>query len=305
MHPVLFEIPGLGRPVSTFGVLVAAGFLIGSWLWGRALQKYGDDPAGDPDRASHVTLWILFGVLAGARLFYVVVELARWIAAGKPDGMAGAGYVADPLSVLFIWEGGLVMYGGLAGGILLGCWSAKRIGLAPSRGLDTALPAAFLGLAIGRVGCLMVGDDYGKVVPEGWEGAPFPVALRVPELAWLQANPQSLFAHDLAGQTLWATQPWMTLNALAISAIGFALLRRRRWSGQVAWSLVALYAPTRFVIEHFRGDGIRGVWFGGLLSTSQLISLVVGAVALAVLLKNRGRVEERFRTDGDAAREAA
>src|SRR6185503_5312657 len=153
MHPVLFTVPGLGFPIRTFGALVACGILLGIWLWGRLLARYGDDPRNDPERGSQVALWIVVGVLAGARLMYVGVEVTRYLSAdvsentGKylaagPHGPApelspaeqevasnvgvGHRFLHDPLTVLFIWQGGLVMYGGLAGGILLGLFAARK-----------------------------------------------------------------------------------------------------------------------------------------------------------------------------------
>jgi phosphatidylglycerol:prolipoprotein diacylglycerol transferase len=233
---------------------------------------------------------VLVGVLAGGRLFYVIVEVLRYLASGD-EGSVGHAYLEDPLSMLFVWEGGLVMYGGFIGAITLGLLSARKHGLHPFNALDTALVAGFFGQAVGRVGCLLVGDDHGSVVGEAYRSLPFPITLTVPDLAWLQANPQSLFPSSLAGEVLWATQPWMTINALIIGGVGVWMLGRRRYMGQVSLIIFVHYAITRFAIEAFRGDEIRGVWFGGL-STSQLISIVGGTAALVMLVRLR-----RFRED--------
>ncbi len=322
MHPVLFEIPGLGFPLRSFGALVAGGFLLGVWVWGRLLSRYGDDPKQDPIRASQVGMWVLIGVLAGARVMYVAVESARYLAAdvtpaietylGSDDRpLAGArlsiddpaayetarnvvvGYdfLHDPFQIIAIWQGGMVMYGGFLGAILLGMWSAKKQGLNPLTALDTGLIAGFCGQAVGRWGCLMVGDDYGSVVPEGLRHLPFPLTITVPSLEWLQAHPESLFAHALAGETLWATQIWMSVNAVIIALAGIWFLRRRRWRGQVAAIVILWYAITRFAIESFRGDEIRGVWFGGI-STSQLVSIPFAALALFLLIRFRARDDQ-------------
>jgi prolipoprotein diacylglyceryltransferase len=77
MHPILFTVPGLDFPVRSFGVMVAAGFLLGSYLLGKLAERYGDDPKNDPARYSRITVWILVGVVIGARLMYVAVEMAR------------------------------------------------------------------------------------------------------------------------------------------------------------------------------------------------------------------------------------
>ena len=109
----------------------------------------------------------------------------------------------------------------------------------------------------------------------------------MPSLEWLQANPQSLFDHELAGKTLWAVQPWMSVNALVIAAVAYWMLKRRRWYGQVGALVAVHYAVTRFAIEAFRGDEIRGLWFGGALSTSQLLAIPVALTGLFFLVKNR------------------
>ncbi|HED65337.1 MAG TPA: hypothetical protein ENJ09_07260 [Planctomycetes bacterium] len=336
MHPVLFHIPGLGFPIRSFGVLVAAGMFLGIWVWGKLLERYGDDPVQDPIRSSQVAVWVVVGVMAGARLLYVTVEVSRTLGAdlteqqeaylasdrgpqaasllvrtdpSGPEALeearkveGGYDFLHDPLKVLFVWQGGLVMYGGLAGAILLGLWSSKRHGLDPWNALDTCLVAGFLGLAIGRWGCLLVGDDFGSLVPPSAADLPFPITVTVPSAEWLANHPQSLFPHDLAGKTIWATQIWMSANAILLFLIGWFLLRWRRWRGQVAAVLIALYAVGRFTIENFRGDEIRGVWFGGALSTSQLISILGLALGLILLVAKPGPPARR---DEEPAGEAA
>ena len=282
MHPILFELPG-GFPIRSFGLLLAAGFLLGSWIFSRLVARFSADPERDVARYGALPLWILIGIVVGARAFYVVVELLK-------GGPTGQGYLEDPLSVLAVWQGGLVMYGGTFGGLIGGTWCAKRHGIPLWHAMDLGLVAGWFGLAVGRVGCLMVGDDYGAVVPERWRDLPFPITLHVPDP--LPAH--SLWGVENAGQVLWATQPWMTINATVIGLIGLWLLGRRRYPGQVSLVIVLLYAITRSIIEAFRGDAVRGTWFGGAISTSQLISIVAGAVALALLWRFRDlRVEFR------------
>ncbi len=323
MHPVLFEIPLPGRafPVRTFGVLVAAGFLLAVWLWGKFLARYGRDPRGDPERGAQVGAWILVGVLGGARLLYVAVESARYLTADTTPGIerylaadrAGRGEVAaelsisapgdleraqrlsvghdllhDPLQILFVWRGGLVMYGGFLGAVLLGTWAARRHGLDPWNALDTGLVCGFIGQMVGRWGCYFVGDDYGKVVGEAHRHLPFPITLTVPSREWLAAHPESLFEPELAGQVLWATQIWMSAKALSVALVGWLVLRHRRWVGQVTAIVILQYAVLRFLIELFRGDEVRGLWFGGRISTSQLLSIPAVVLALWMLARRVG-----------------
>lgn len=289
MHPVLFELPG-GLPVRSFGLLVALGFAVGAYLlWPRLLAHFGDDRERDPERSAAVALWILVGLLVGGRALYVAVELARFWSGGASLSPVGARLAEAPWEALYLWKGGLVMYGGAAGAVLFGLWAARRQGLRPATALDTGLAAGFVGQAIGRVGCLLVGDDFGRPVPEFAERWPFPLTIRVPNRRWLADHPESLFPHELAGQVLWATQTWMSLAALGLATLGFWLLPRRRYPGQVALILGLAYACSRFAIEHFRGDAVRGVWFAGALSTSQLLSIPLALGCVIGLWQNRRR----------------
>jgi phosphatidylglycerol:prolipoprotein diacylglycerol transferase len=249
-------------------------------------HRYAKDPVREAPGFAAVPLWVLVGILLGARAMYVLVEVLQ----GSETGKA---YLANPLKVFAYWEGGLVMYGGAFGGIALGLWAARKHMMRLGHALDLGLVSGMLGLAIGRIGCLLVGDDFGSIVPPEHRDLPFPITLRVPE----ELPPGSLFGQENAGEVLWATQPWMTANALMLFAIGLWLLRRRRWEGQVAAQILVLYAVGRYTIEEFRGDSLRGLWFDGAVSTSQLVSIVVGVVCVGVLIAGRKR-DDRLRADG-------
>lgn len=263
-------------PIRSFGVMFALAFLLGSWIFGKLVARYSREPERDVARYGVLPVWILAGIVIGARLLYVIVEIAR----GQETGQ---GYLRNPLMIFAVWEGGMVMYGGLAGGILGGTWCVKKHGLRLAHAADLALTAGFCGQILGRVGCLLVGDDYGSRVPESWQHLSFPITLRVPD----PLPPHSLWGAENAGQVLWATQPLMSIKALIVAVLALWLLRRRRFEGQVALVAVLAYAVLRFGVEMLRGDEIRG--HVGALSTSQLISIVAAFAALALLVKNRAR----------------
>jgi len=281
MHPILFTIPGIDFPVRAFGLMVAAGFLLGTWILGRLVARGSPNPAKDVERYGALPVWVLIGVVLGARILYVIVEISR----GSPTGQE---YLAQPWKLIAIWEGGLVMYGGMLGGIVGGLLGARRHKIPLWNALDLGLAAAFFGQAVGRVGCLLVGDDYGSLVPERWRHLPFPLTLRVPD----PLPPHSLFGEENAGAVLWATQPMMSVKAILVGLLGLWMLKRRRYAGQAALVMVLAYALLRSAVEVFRGDEIRGLWFAGAISTSQLISIFTGACALLLLLALRKRRDE-------------
>ena len=167
MHPILFEIPGINFPLRTFGALLGLGFLVGAWLFSVLIARFSKSPARDVEAYSALPTWILFGIILGARLLYVIVEIAR----GSPVGKE---FLSEPWRVIAVWQGGLVMYGGFLGAIVGGVWCAKRNNLRPLHAMDVGIVAGFIGQAIGRWGCLMVGDDYGSRVPRSGVGCPSP-----------------------------------------------------------------------------------------------------------------------------------
>lgn len=322
MWPELFTIPFLDVPLRSFGLLVGTGFLVAVWFGARLAARYGADPAKDPERFSgDVAFWVLLGVLGGGRLAYVLLNWNQ--------------YAAHPLDALKIWEGGLVMYGGLILALVLGAWKAKRLGMPIWQSADYGLTAGFLGQAIGRVGCLLVGDDYGRPTDLPW-AITFPDPLR----------PGSAFPPELAGIPVHPSQPYMTLKALALCAIGLWLLKRKRFHGQVASVLLMGYAVLRFLIEYTRGDaaarggvfraglgpgevatrlhaagvadpagritdaegyrelirsGAEGMQVELLISTSQMIGVGIFVIGLVSYLVLRRRPEQRLRPAAAAA----
>ena len=275
-----FELPG-GFRLPAFGPMVALGFLLGTWIFARLARTYDRSAAHDPEPWAEIPVWILIGILVGARMLYVIVEVARGSGVGER-------FTSEPWTILFFWQGGLVMYGGMFGGMLGGLLCVRRRKIPFWHALDLGLCAAWFGLAIGRIGCFLVGDDYGQIVPAEHAGWPFPFVLHVPD-----PLPQdSLFGDANAGQILYATQLWMSMNAFWMGFLALFLLKRRKFYGQVALIMVVYYAFARSFIEMYRGDEIRGTWFDGAISTSQLISIAAGLAALGLLFARRSdRVE--------------
>lgn len=236
MWPEIFRIGDF--PLRSFGLFVALGFIVGVQVGAWLSKRYGTDPQRDPERITDLSWSVLIGVIVGARLAFVLVNLGY--------------FVEHPLEIFAIWEGGLVMYGGMILALLLGIRKARSLGMPVWRTTDYGLTAAFLGQAIGRIGCLAVGDDYGKVVAEKPDGSAPWFAIRFPDP--LPAG--SAFPPELAGLPVHPTQPYMTLKALALFLLGMWLLKRKKFHGQVTCVLLMGYAVLRSIVELFRGDAI-------------------------------------------------
>jgi phosphatidylglycerol---prolipoprotein diacylglyceryl transferase len=148
--PVAFEAGPL--TVRYYGVCVVAGIIVGTWLTGRQLASRGYDGALALESLFFV---VPFG-LVGARLYYIATE---W----------GAQYAANPFpSVLKVWEGGLGIYGAVAGGfvgLLLFSWYR---GISPLTFADAAAPGLILGQAIGRFGNYFNQELFGRPSDLPW-----------------------------------------------------------------------------------------------------------------------------------------
>ncbi len=278
MFPRITLVPGTDFRLSSFGPMVALGFLLGTWILARLARRHEPGAEHDPEPWAELPIWVLIGILVGARLLYVIVEIARGSAVGQE-------FLDQPWMMLAFWRGGLVMYGGLFGGMLAGGLCVRKRGLSFWHALDLGLTAGFFGLCIGRIGCLLVGDDFGRIVSAAHADWPFPLVIRVPD----PLPEGSLFGDTNAGQTLYATQIWMSIDALLIGLFGLWHLKRRRFQGQTSLLLVIIYAVMRSLIESFRGDEIRGTWFDGALSTSQLISIFAGLAAVMLYVSHHRR----------------
>ncbi len=278
MFPILIEAGEY--TLHSFGLFVALGFIAGIFWTLRAARR-----AGLPhDRVLDLCFWIMASGLLGARLLYVAVNWRSLLGFAAAEVEAGgwlAGLGAVLVESVAIWEGGLVWYGGLLTAFAVAWIHMRRSGLPVWKTADTVAPGVMLGLAIGRIGCLAAGDDYGAVVESSWQAL-----VDGGDPAWWTltfTHPQSLVPAELLGRPLYPTQPLMSLNALLVFGVLVLLQRRKPFDGAVVWTMMALYAVGRFGVEFMRGDTGRGFLLDGVLSTSQAIGIVAFAVSLYML----------------------
>jgi phosphatidylglycerol:prolipoprotein diacylglycerol transferase len=180
------------------------------------------------------------------------------------------------------WAGGLTYYGGLIGATAVAWWLLRRDGFPFWKAADMAGFAIPIGLAFGRLGCLMAGCCFGATCTLPW-AVTFP---------WHSPASEAQFkAHELASAKLWSlpvhpTQTYESFASLAIAAFCILFVHgRKRYDGQVFAVFLALYAVVRAGLEVLRRDDRGGV-LG--LSTSQLLGLAMLGGA-AVIHVTRGR----------------
>ena len=242
MYPSLVRIGNF--EITTFGALVALGALIGLWVFGRELKR-----SGLPSQGVDAALAGVIGGLVGAKIVWAIEFRNE----------------APFLSLLFS-RGGLSWFGGLLGGVGTGLWMLRRQGIPLMPALAAAAPALAIGHAIGRIGCFLVGDDYGRPTNLPW-GVAFPKGLPPTEVA---VHPTQLY--ETAG----------------LGIIAGALIRWRR-AGVASTVLFGRYlmlaGGLRFLIEFVRVNRR----LAGPLTLAQLIALSLVGIGIALVFSGHRR----------------
>ncbi len=261
MHPIVSVGP---LEMHTFGLVLVLAFVVAlAFAEGRGRRR-----GLPPGSMLSCAAFVLAGAWLGARLVPIVVEphaaFSSWERAVRGLAFTGGAW-----------------YGAFAGGVAGLAIFCRRRGLPVRLSLDVAAPAIALGQALGRVGCFLAGCDHGR-----------PSA----DLSWgvVYTDPRSLVPAPFRGVSLHPTQIYEALGCLVILAAVLGVERRlaRRGTPRAGVSFAAyaaMYAVLRFSVEFYRGDVDRGLWIGGALSTSQIVSLCILLLLGLLWLVHRGR----------------
>lgn len=192
MYPVLFEI--FGFPISTFGVMLAVAFLSGTWLVALRMREIGLDP----EQATTMLIYAMVGGIGGSKLYFAIdVSLRENI----------------PFTQLLFAREGITFFGGLFGAMALVIIGTRIHKIPTGPFFNCVALAAAIGQALGRVGCFLVGDDYGRPT-DGIFGIAFPQGApptldkvhptQLYESAWLFGVTAFLWARRDKSPRLWA-----------------------------------------------------------------------------------------------------
>jgi len=212
MYPDILTIPGTSYTISSFGLMMALGFLVGYWITAYRLREEGIEP--DP-LAANMLLWIMIGGVGGSKLYFAIDVSLR----------EGA-----PFFDLLFARAGITWYGGLMGGALAGFLGCRFYGLSLRVFANSVCIGLAVGQALGRVGCFLVGDDYGMVTDLPWAVA-FPKG----------APPTNELVHP--------TQLYEVIWLLPVAAV---LWSRRKKSPFLVGEYFAANGIGRIVIEQWR-----------------------------------------------------
>jgi phosphatidylglycerol:prolipoprotein diacylglycerol transferase len=275
IDPEIFQIAGL--EITWHGLFTALGVVVGVLMAAFLARRAGLDE----DTIYNMALFLVIGGIIGARALYVLEHLGD--------------FNDDPAEVFAIQTGGISIYGALIGGSLgAAAYAAWR--RLPRWGMmaDVAAIGAILGMAVGRIGCLINGDIFGRstdwaigVVYTHSDSPAYPIySAASPELAQ-----HPVTAYEIVG------------DLLIFVLLLFVLRRLVKRDGMIFFAWAFLYAAMRFGISFLRGTDIGGYWVGddlvaGGLRTAQLIALAIMVVtpfAAAYVLTRRApaRAERR------------
>ncbi len=277
-----------GLSVSPHGIGIALGYLAGAQLMVRRARRLGG-----PDESDiwNGLFYALIGAIVGARLGYVLGHFSEVTDGGD-----------DLLGVFKIHEGGISLLGGITGAVLLALPYVIRKKMGFWRSIDLAMPGLALGIVIGRIGDLVIGDHLGEptTFALGWRctgetGGVEPVsAATYQRLA--ESSPPSLGCFDVV---LHQTALYDFISTLLLLGVLLYVGRSLRRSGLLTLVFVVWYGTMRVITDFLRVDkrylGLTG---------SQLLALSAVLAALYLLARYRG-APPRFATPGlpDAERD--
>jgi phosphatidylglycerol:prolipoprotein diacylglycerol transferase len=236
MYPELFRVGDF--EVTSFGAMLAVAAMVALWVFGRELKR-----SGLPEDALNAAVLGVIGGLIGAKLLWTI-EFSG----------------TDAVTNLLFSRGGLSWFGGLLGGVGTGLWILRRHRVPLLPALAAATPALAVGHAIGRVGCFLVGDDYG----------------RPSTLPWAVAFPRGL------PPTTVPVHPTQLYEAIALGGVAWALIHWRKRgvdNRAVVGRYLVLAGFTRFAIELVRIN----LPVLGPLTLAQLISMALIITGAAMI----------------------
>ncbi|MGA1361844.1 MAG: prolipoprotein diacylglyceryl transferase [Ilumatobacteraceae bacterium] len=242
--------------LNAYGLMIAIGVIVAVRIASRRMEQRG---VGTSDDMSSIAMWAVPAGVIGGRLYHVATSVdsyrGRWI------------------EVLWVWKGGLGIWGGVALGVIVGMRRARALGLDPVAVVACAAPGIAVAQAIGRWGNWFNQELFGRPTDVPW-------ALEV-------SAAKARAAGYAAGTTFHPTFLYESLGCLAIAGLLVLVERRfRTRGGQIFLVYVAMYTVMRFFVEGLRVDPARSA---GGLRLNQWVAIVVFTVAVtALLLLRRG-----------------
>jgi len=243
MFPILLKIGPIH--IYTYGFFLALAFLSAIYLSAREGERLGLSKA----RFYDLCFYAVLGALVGSRLLYVFTELPT--------------FVAHPLKIFALWEGGLIFHGGLVGAVAVAFYYMRRHAIPWRPAFDALAIGMPVGQALGRVGCFMAGCCYGAPSSLPW--------------AVTFTNPESLCPIK---EPLHPSQLYEALLLLGVFGILYWLRTRKRFQGQLMLTYFTLAGAVRFGTEFVRNPlDYRGPIIWANMPLTQVAALGITLVS--------------------------
>ncbi len=253
IDPVLFAVGPFA--IRWYSLAYIAGIVLG-WRCARRLAARTGG-AADAQAIDDFVVWATLGIILGGRLGYVLFYKAGY-------------YLANPVEILFVWQGGMSYHGGMLGVALALVLFARRRGIGLLAFSDLVACVAPIGLFLGRIANFINGELWGRASDAPW-AVVFPHAGPDPR------HPSQLYEAALEGALLFAV-----LLAL------WRVARFRERPGFLTGAFLAGYGAARFVVEFFREpDAHLGFLFAGA-TMGQLLSLPMIVAGLWLMARSPG-----------------
>jgi len=249
--------------ITTFGLMMFLAFVTGGWILTLQFRRYGLSD----DLASTIVMAAAIGGIVGAKIYYAILF--------------------HDIRLLFD-RAGLVWYGGLLGGFLA-CSAIiliKKVEFL--RVADATAPSLSIGYALGRIGCFLVGDDYGRPTTS-WVGIAFPKG-SPPTTADSLRSFGVTVDPSLPADALLRVHPTQLYESAASFLIFFILLRHSRSehrAGRTVGLFLILAGIERFLVEIVRAKDDR---FLGPFTVAQLISVILVVVGAVLFARRNPRI---------------
>lgn len=247
INPVAISLGPLS--IHWYGIIILVGMLIGYYLANKETIKRGlpDDLFMD------LMMYIIIFSLIGARLYYVLFNLDY--------------YLANPIDIFKVYEGGMAIHGGLIGGFLTGIIYTKKKNYSFFQIADIAAPSILLGQAIGRWGNFINQEAHGGEVSRT-----FLENLMIPEFIINHMNIDGVYYHP----TFLYESVWSIIGVIILF-----IIRPKLKLGNTILVYLIYYSIGRFFIEGMRTDSLM---IGDYIRTAQLISITIIILALAIMI---------------------
>ena len=260
MFPTLLRIGNF--EITTFGLMMFIAFIVGGWVLTKQFRRYGLSE----DVASSMVMAAAIGGIVGAKIYYAIL-FRDWH--------------------LLFDRAGLVWYGGMIGGTIACSWLIWRKGVDYLTAADATAPALAIGYSLGRIGCFLVGDDYGRPT-DSWIGIAFPKGSPPTTAESLRQFGVHVDPSIPPDQVLrvYPTQIFESVAAFIIFLIVLRMSRGAHPKGRVLGAVLLLMGIERFLVEIVRAKDDR---FLGPFTIAQLISFL--AVVIGVILFRLSRAK--------------